>query len=96
MFEFTYILGDHGWANVVFGNGDATFNISVSYLSDALSDLAAPQEDYFGACQRQRLVSYRNPVNTGSLSRSMATTNCKSTYFSWTSHLHSRTNMGGW
>src|SRR4051812_41879340 len=40
MFLLSYTLEDHGWATASFGNGESTIQTDVSYLSDALGDLA--------------------------------------------------------
>jgi hypothetical protein len=40
MFELTYTLRDHGWANAEFSNGEAAYSVRASYLGDALGDLA--------------------------------------------------------
>jgi hypothetical protein len=40
MLQLSYILHEHGWATVVVGNGDNSIETEVSYLSDALGDLA--------------------------------------------------------
>jgi hypothetical protein len=40
MFHLSYTLGEHGWAAAVIGDGNTTIDLDVSYLSDALGDLA--------------------------------------------------------
>jgi hypothetical protein len=40
MLRLSYILQQHGWAAASISNGNATIGMDVSYLSDALRDLA--------------------------------------------------------
>lgn len=40
MFDLTYTLGNHGWAAACASNGNQHVEMTVSYLSDALGDLA--------------------------------------------------------
>jgi hypothetical protein len=40
MLRLSYILQEHGWAAASISDGDATVETDVSYLSDALGDLA--------------------------------------------------------
>jgi hypothetical protein len=40
MFQLTYTLGEHGWADASFGDGVAQFDVRVSYVGDALLGFA--------------------------------------------------------
>jgi len=40
MLRLSYILHEHGWATASISDGNATVEMDVSYLSDALGDLA--------------------------------------------------------
>ena len=40
MLRLSYILHEHGWATASISDGEATVETDVSYLSDALGDLA--------------------------------------------------------
>ena len=40
MLRLDYTLHEHGWASAAIGDGDTTVSFNVSYLGDALGDLA--------------------------------------------------------
>ena len=68
MLRLEYTLHEHGWADASIGNGETVIEFEVSYLSDALGDLARAARGILRGLPSAAVGFQQEPGSTASLS----------------------------
>ncbi len=61
MFKLAYKLHEHGWATASISDGESTVEMAVSYLTDALRDLARAAREVLGGLPEATFLFCQEP-----------------------------------